>query len=71
MNRGNKHPSAGFKKGDKNINRKGPPLLPKILKQIRELERTELTEQFSEQLRMSKAQLKVIIEDPDTVFCTH
>ena len=57
---------TSFKKGDSRINRKGAPKLSPIIKQIRELERGELTKQFSEQLRMTKEQLKLVILNDDT-----
>jgi len=55
-----------FKKGDKRINRRGAPKLDPIIKQIREIERTELTLEFSKMLRMIKPQLQELIQNPQT-----
>ena len=67
MTRGNfNSPTKGFHTNPENINRKGAPKLDAVIQQIRELEKKELTEQFSTQLRMNKEELREVILNPKT-----
>jgi hypothetical protein len=62
----NKNPSQGFQNYKDKINRAGAPKLDLILKEIRELGRRELTDAFSNMLRMAKPEIKAVIENPST-----
>jgi len=57
---------TSFKKDDPRINRNGAPRRDPVVKEIRELEKKELTIQFSNQLRMSKEDLRKIVMDEKT-----
>ena len=59
-------PTKGFHTNPEYINRNGQPRLDPLLVKIRELERTELTEKFSEFLRLMIPELKEIVHNPQT-----
>ena len=65
MPKGNHHPSQGFRKNDPKINRKGRPKLDPIIKELRQLKKTEMTLSFSHKLNYTLEKLKTIVKDPD------
>jgi hypothetical protein len=64
---GNKHPKKPFIKGDPRINRKGRPLLSFVIKNIRKMDKCEMTETFAVLMRKTKDDLEKIIENPQSL----
>jgi hypothetical protein len=61
MPKGNRKPSAPFVKNDPRINRKGPKVIDKVIKEIRLLAKEDMTLGFSEKLKWTVPQLREVI----------